>query len=115
VEDFQILRKIGEGTYSSVFKVRRLADDTIYALKRIKLDSMGQKDQESALNEVRILASLAHENIIAYRDAFYEKGCLFLVLEFAEAGDLAADIAAHRKEKTFFSEVEIWQVLLQVF
>jgi serine/threonine protein kinase len=63
-----------------VFKVRRFADDTVYALKRIQLDSMARKDQESSLNEVRILASLAHDHIIAYRDDFYEKGCLFLVL-----------------------------------
>lgn len=45
-----MLRKIGEGTYSSVFKVRRLADDCVYALKRIRLDSMARRDQESALN-----------------------------------------------------------------
>ncbi len=55
-----MLKKIGEGTYSTVYKVRRLADDQIYALKKIKLDNMGKKDQDSALNEVRILASINH-------------------------------------------------------
>lgn len=83
-----MLRKIGEGTYSTVYKVRRLLDDQIYALKKIKLDNMGKRDQESALNEVRLLASINHDNIIAYKETFYEKGCLYLVLEFADNGDL---------------------------
>lgn len=85
--------------------MRRFADDTVYALKRIRLDSMTRRNQESALNEVRILASLLHDHIIAYRDAFYEKGCLYLVLEFAEGGDLAAEIALRKKERTHFSEI----------
>lgn len=63
-----------------MYKVRRLADDTVYALKRIHLEKMQQKSQDSALNEVRILASLNNDHIIAYRDAFYEKGFLYLVL-----------------------------------
>jgi serine/threonine protein kinase len=54
---------------------------------------------------VRILASLLHDHIIAYRDAFYEKGCLYLVLEFAEGGDLAGEIAVRKRERTHFSEV----------
>lgn len=100
-----MLRKIGEGTYSTVYKVRRLLDDQIYALKKIKLDNMGKRDQESALNEVRLLASICHENIIAYRETFYEKGCLYLVLELADNGDLFHEVQQKRKEKAHFSEI----------
>lgn len=104
LDDFQVLRKIGEGTYSIVYKVRRLLDDQIYALKKIKLDNMGKRDQESALNEVRLLASISHDNIIAYKETFYEKGCLYLVLELADNGDLFHQIQQKRKEKSHFSE-----------
>ena len=34
--DFQPLEKIGEGSYSSVYKVRRIADEKVYALKKVK-------------------------------------------------------------------------------
>lgn len=43
LKDFQILTKLGEGAYSSVYKVKRIVDDEMYmfnvryALKKVKL------------------------------------------------------------------------------
>ena len=37
LSDFISLCKIGEGSYSSVFKVKRISDDKIYALKKVPL------------------------------------------------------------------------------
>jgi NIMA (never in mitosis gene a)-related kinase len=55
-----LLLMIGEGAYSSVFKVRRIKDDEIYALKQVKMEALSDKEKENALNEVRILASIQH-------------------------------------------------------
>ena len=33
---FEILKKLGDGSYSIVYKVRRKADNNIYALKKSK-------------------------------------------------------------------------------
>ena len=63
---------IGDGAYSSVYKVRRLADNTEYALKRVKLPNLSEKEQKNALNEVRILASIKHPNVIEYKEAFLD-------------------------------------------
>jgi NIMA (never in mitosis gene a)-related kinase len=41
-----------------------------------------------ALNEVRILASITHENIIAFKDAFFDLSTLCIIMEFADGGDL---------------------------
>ena len=53
LRDFQIISKLGDGAYSSVFKVRRLEDGLIYALKKVKIGMMSNKDKENAINEVR--------------------------------------------------------------
>ena len=45
-----------------------LAD--IYALKLIKLSEFDEKEKENILNEIRILASISHPNIIQYVEAF---------------------------------------------
>ena len=61
---------LGEGAYSSVYKVRRLTDNKEYALKKVKLINLSDKEKQNALNEVRILASIRNPNIIAYKEAF---------------------------------------------
>ena len=70
---FQILNKLGEGAYSSVYKVKRLNDSKIYALKKVRMLDLSEKEKENALNEVRILASIKCQNIIAYKEAFVDE------------------------------------------
>lgn len=60
----------GEGSYSQVYKVRRNSDNRIYALKKVSMDSLSTRERQNALNEVRILASIEHPNIVAYKEAF---------------------------------------------
>ena len=45
-----MLAKLGEGTFSSVYKVRREEDGEVYALKRVKMGSLSGKERENALN-----------------------------------------------------------------
>jgi len=80
----------GDGAYSEVYKVKRLSDGQMYALKKVKMGNLSQKEKENALNEVRILASINNSSIVAYKEAFFEDSStsLCLVMEFADDGDL---------------------------
>ena len=90
LSDFNVLSKLGHGAYSSVYKVQRYDDGEIYALKRVKLMSLGDREKENALNEVRILASIEHPNVIAFKEAFIDEASSFLclVIEFADGRDI---------------------------
>jgi NIMA (never in mitosis gene a)-related kinase len=37
------------------------------------MGTLSTKEKENALNEVRILASIEHETIIGYKEAFFEE------------------------------------------
>lgn len=63
---------LGDGAYSSVYKVRRQEDNEVYALKKVKMLNLTDKEKENALNEVRILASINHNGVIAYKEAFID-------------------------------------------
>jgi NIMA (never in mitosis gene a)-related kinase len=78
MNNFEILETIGEGTYSTVYKVLRKSDNCIYALKHVKILKLTQKEKQNALNEVRILASLSSPFIVKYKEAFFdiENACL---------------------------------------
>lgn len=45
MENFKIGNKLGDGAYSSVFEVTRIEDGKKYAMKKVKIKSMKQKDQ----------------------------------------------------------------------
>lgn len=64
---------LGDGSYSCVYKVRRLEDGQEYALKKVKMINLSDREKENALNEVRILASLKHKNVAAYKQAFFDE------------------------------------------
>ncbi len=55
------------------------------------MGKLTEREKLNALNEVRILASINHINIIAYKEAFFEDlTCtLCIVMELAEGGDLS--------------------------
>lgn len=50
LKDFEVLNKLGEGAYSTVYKVRRVEDGCVYALKRVKMGGLSGKEKENALN-----------------------------------------------------------------
>ena len=72
MNDFTVLTKLGTGSFSEVFKVQRKSDKQIYALKKVKMMKLSEKEKENALNEVRILASIRHNNIAGYKEAFFD-------------------------------------------
>lgn len=53
--------------------MRRFRDDREYALKKVKIGNLSDKEKENALNEVRILASINHPNIVGYKEAFLDE------------------------------------------
>lgn len=67
-----MLAQVGEGAYSQVFRVRRRRDQKVYALKKVKILSLSDKEKQNALNEVRLLASISHPNVISYKEAFMD-------------------------------------------
>lgn len=116
INDFKIICRLGEGSYSSVHKAIRKSDNQEYAIKRVKMGALKEKERENALNEVRILASIEDPNIVGYKDAFFdiESNCLFVVMEYAGGGDLQKKLKDHCTNKTFISEKEIWVCLIHV-
>ena len=115
IKDFVILSKLGEGSFSTVFSVKRLSDQSDYAMKKVKMGKLSEKEKQMALNEIRILASINHPNVIGYKEAFFEQNTdnLCIVMEKADGGDLYQLIEKHKKMKTPIKEKKIWHYFVQ--
>ena len=114
--DFTILSQIGKGAFGTVYLVNRKIDNKIYALKKIIIEKMKKKEIENSLNEIRILASISHPNIISYKEVFWDddSNSLNIVMEYADDGDLSKKIFENKRNKITFSEKKIWSFSIQI-
>ena len=80
-----------------MYKVRRQEDNDVYALKKVKMLNLSDKEKENALNEVRILASINNPNVVSYKEAFIDESSssLCLVMEYADNGDVFQKICSY--------------------
>lgn len=64
--------------------------------------------------QVRILASVQHQMVIRYYDAFIEADKLYIVTELAKGGDIGAKIKRHLSRKELMNEEMIWGFFIQI-
>ena len=116
MNDFKIEKVLGKGSFGSVYLVTRKEDQKIYALKSVIMEKLNKKEQENSVNEVRILASVNHPNVIGYKEAFWDdhNNTLNIVMEYADDGDLQTKIQKMKKNLGFFEENLIWSYAIQM-
>uniref|UniRef100_A0A8C1L5C0 Unc-51 like autophagy activating kinase 1a n=1 Tax=Cyprinus carpio TaxID=7962 RepID=A0A8C1L5C0_CYPCA len=91
VGKFEFSRKdlIGHGAFAVVFKGRhKQKHDFEVAVKCINKKNLA-KSQSLLGKEIRILKELKHENIVSLLDFQEISGCVYLVMEYCNGGDLA--------------------------
>jgi len=68
--------------------VRRKGDGAIYALKKVKMSNLSDKEKQNAINEVRLIASIKSPAVVMYKEAFVTDNSLCIVMEYTDNGDL---------------------------
>lgn len=43
MKEFQIENRLGEGSYSSVYKVKRITDGLEYAMKKVRMQTLNER------------------------------------------------------------------------
>ncbi|RDX99774.1 Protein IMPAIRED IN BABA-INDUCED STERILITY 1, partial [Mucuna pruriens] len=83
---FEKLEKIGQGTYSSVFRARELETGKIVALKKVRFDNFEPESVRFMAREIMILRRLDHPNIIKLEGLITSRlSCsIYLVFEYME-------------------------------
>ena len=116
LNDFIVGKFLGKGAFGSVCLVTRKADKKIYAMKSINIGKLDQNQREASLNEIRILASLNHPNIIGYKEAFYDENSrtLNIIMEYADDGDINHKIQENLKRRLQFEESQVWKWIIQL-
>lgn len=101
LEDFQILKVLGRGSFGKVCLVEYKSSKEIYAMKSLKKDVLIDQDQiENTLLEKRILQSLDHPFLVGLVFCFQTDDRIYFVMPFLRGGELFQ----HLKKMKFFTE-----------
>ncbi|KAJ3201781.1 hypothetical protein HDU82_007874 [Entophlyctis luteolus] len=89
VDDFEILKVLGKGSFGKVVQVRKRDTGRVYAMKILKKSSIVQRDEvQHTLAERNVLAKVSHPFIVNIKFSFQTKDKLYLVLAFVNGGEL---------------------------
>lgn len=105
--DYDIIEKLGGGSFGSVYKAQHRKADVTRAIKAIKRKNI---DSVSFNNEITILKSVDHPNIIKLFECYYDTHHYYMVEEFIPNGDLYDYI----KKQKYFSEKKAAFIINQV-
>ncbi|KAK8936379.1 putative serine/threonine-protein kinase [Platanthera zijinensis] len=85
-DSFEKLDKIGQGTYSNVYRARDLENGKIVALKKVRFDNLEPESVRFMAREIHILRRLDHPNIVKLEGLVTSRmSCsLYLVFEYME-------------------------------
>jgi negative regulator of PHO system len=83
MERYLRLEKLGEGTYATVYKGKRISTGEIVALKEITLDP-DEGAPSTAIREVSLMKELRHNNVVRLYDVIHTETRLLLVFEYMD-------------------------------
>ena len=118
LSDLRIWKKLGNGAFGEVFESKVVGSDVIYATK--KLDKSKYMKNPKAYryleNEINILKSIDHENIIKlYNSDLEDRKFKYLITEYCNGGDLGNILEHYMTEKNRpFSEEEVQYIVRQL-
>nr|QYW07107.1 cyclin-dependent kinase like 8 [Dimocarpus longan] len=83
---FEKLNKIGQGTYSNVYRARDVIHDKIVALKKVRFDNHDPESVKFMAREISILRRLNHPNVIKLEGliASPTASSFYLIFEYME-------------------------------
>ena len=84
-DEYEIKEKLGEGAYGCVYKVTQKSTKFLRAVKAIERKHI---DSNSFSNEMAILKTVDHPNIIKLFDCYYDNNFYYMVEEYCSGGDL---------------------------
>lgn len=86
--DFRFIRAIGHGYASTVFEAEYLKTHEKCVIKVCMKTRLKPDEIDRLRREVRIHSSISHRHILNFYAAFEDSCAIYMVLEYAEQGDL---------------------------
>ncbi|RKO96047.1 Pkinase-domain-containing protein, partial [Caulochytrium protostelioides] len=89
IDEFELLKVIGKGSFGKVMQVRKRDTNRIYAMKILRKSHIVERSEVAhTLAERTVLAQILHPFIVPLKFSFQTSEKLYLVLAFVNGGEL---------------------------
>ncbi|XP_047478935.1 serine/threonine-protein kinase 4-like isoform X1 [Penaeus chinensis] len=92
-EVFDIICKLGEGSYGSVYKALHKESGQVLAIKQVPIDT----DLQEIIKEISIMQQCDSPHVVKYYGSYFKDSDLWIVMEYCGAGSVS-DIMRLRKK-----------------
>ncbi|XP_061081725.1 serine/threonine-protein kinase Nek5-like [Conger conger] len=111
MDNYVIVRKIGEGSFGKAFLVTpKDGSSKQCVIKEVNLRKMSAKEKEMSQKEAALLSRMKHPNIVMFLKSFLERLNLYIVMEYCDGGDLMKRINMQRGVLFMENQVMDWFV-----
>ncbi|KAL9101363.1 MAG: hypothetical protein Q9163_003365 [Psora crenata] len=112
-QQYRILQQLGKGHFATVYLCVERCTGTQYAVKKFEKrhGDSGKSQTDGLQQEIGVLKSVSHPNMLCLKDTFIEEDGVYLVLELAPEGELFNYIVLKQK----LTEEEARKVFIQLF
>uniref|UniRef100_A0A665VZ45 non-specific serine/threonine protein kinase n=1 Tax=Echeneis naucrates TaxID=173247 RepID=A0A665VZ45_ECHNA len=86
LDEYELIHRLGCGTYGDVFKARNIKTAELAAIKIVKLDP--GDDITSIQQEITMMKECKHKNIVAYFGSYHRNTKLWICMEYCGGGSL---------------------------
>lgn len=112
MEKYTLVKVLGKGSFGAAWLINRKEDKAQLVAKEVRLAGLKPSERDSAKHEIDMLSSLSHPNITRYVEHFEHRGSLFIVMEYANGGDLYTKIKS--RKGNLFTEKEVLHYFAQI-
>lgn len=114
MDKYSLERIVGQGSYGKAFLCYQKSTREKYIIKQISMKRMNKKQMKQTEQESCLLSKLNHPNIVKFIESFTNSNCLFIVMEYADNGDLNKFIQNWKVLNKLIPEVQILNIFVQI-
>jgi NIMA (never in mitosis gene a)-related kinase len=112
MDKYELVKVVGQGSFGKALLCKRRTDNKKCIIKQIAVSKMSRKEALFTEQEAKLLARLQHPNIVTFWDSFSTRDHLYIVMEFADGGDLETLLKSRRGKN--LSEPEVLHLFVQL-